>query len=105
MSVVQIAGREIGPGHPVLIIGEVAQAHDGSLNTAHAYLDAIADAGADAIKFQSHIATAESTKEESFRKSSPWIEESKVQFWTRTGFFATPINKSILLAVFDVGCY
>jgi len=42
-----------------LIIGEIAQAHDGSLGTAHAYIDAIANAGADAIKFQTHIASAE----------------------------------------------
>ena len=86
MSLIQIGERKLGPGHPTLIIAEVAQAHDGSLNTAHAYLDAIADAGADAIKFQTHIAAAESTKEETFRKSSPWIEESKAEFWTRTGF-------------------
>ena len=43
------------------IIAEIAQAHDGSLGLAHAYIDAIADAGADAVKFQMHIAKAEST--------------------------------------------
>jgi hypothetical protein len=32
-----------------LVIGEVAQAHDGSLGLAHAYIDAIAAAGADAV--------------------------------------------------------
>ncbi len=86
MKPIQIANREIGPGQPALIIGEVAQAHDGNLNLAHAYIDAIADAGADAVKFQTHIAEAEGTAEESFRKSSPWINETKVQFWQRTGF-------------------
>ena len=46
--------------HPdvCLVIGEVAPAHDGSLGMAHAYVDAIADAGADAVKFQTHIAAA-----------------------------------------------
>jgi len=44
-----------------LIIGEVALTHDGSLGLAHAFVDAIADAGADAVKFQTHIASAEST--------------------------------------------
>jgi N-acetylneuraminate synthase len=81
-----VAEHEIGPGQPALIIGEVAQAHDGSLNTAHAYIDAIANAGADAVKFQTHIAEAEGTAAEVFRKSSPWIEETKAQFWQRTGF-------------------
>ncbi len=88
MSNLQIAQHQIGPGHPTFLIGEVAQAHDGSLNLAHAYVDAIADAGANAVKFQTHIAAAESTKEESFRKSSAWIQESKAEFWTRTGFNA-----------------
>lgn len=86
MQKIQIADRKIGPGEPIFIIGEVAQAHDGSLNTAHAFINAIADAGADAVKFQTHIAEAESTAEETFRKGSPWIEESKAQFWQRTGF-------------------
>ena len=43
------------------IVAEVAQAHDGSLGMAHAYIDAIANTGADAVKFQTHIAAAEST--------------------------------------------
>jgi N-acetylneuraminate synthase len=88
MTKVQIGGQTIGTGQPTILIGEVAQAHDGSLNLAHAYIDAIADAGAHAVKFQTHIASAESTAEESFRKSSAWIEESKADFWTRTGFNA-----------------
>ena len=41
--------------------------HDGSLGLAHAFIDAIADAGADAVKFQTHIAAAESTPAEPFR--------------------------------------
>ena len=38
-----IAGREVGPGCPALIIAEVAQAHDGSLGLAHAFIDAVAE--------------------------------------------------------------
>ena len=86
MKTIQIGTHSIGPGHPALIIGEVAQAHDGSLNTAHAFIDAIAEAGADAVKFQTHIAEAESTPAETFRKGSPWMEENKADFWRRTGF-------------------
>jgi N-acetylneuraminate synthase len=41
-----------------LVIGEVALTHDGSLGLAHAFIDAIASAGADAVKFQTHIAAA-----------------------------------------------
>ena len=59
-----LAGR---PERGCLVIGEVAQAHDGSLGMAHAYVDAIARAGADAVKFQTHIAAAESTLAEPWR--------------------------------------
>lgn len=86
MEEIAISSRKIGAGHPALVIGEVAQAHDGSLNMAHAFIDAIADAGADAVKFQTHIAEAEGTRQEEFRRSSPWIEETKAEFWKRTGF-------------------
>ncbi len=47
-----IAGRIIGPGHTPYLIAEVAQAHDGSLGFAHTFIDAAAEAGADAVKFQ-----------------------------------------------------
>ena len=56
----------LGRRRPI-VIGEVAQAHDGSLGMAHAFIDAIADAGADAVKFQTHIAQAESTPDEPWR--------------------------------------
>ena len=49
------------------IIAEIAQAHDGSLGTVHAYIDAVAKTGCNAIKFQTHIARAESSIHEPFR--------------------------------------
>ena len=36
----------------VKLIAEIAQAHNGSLATAHRYIDALATTGIDAIKFQ-----------------------------------------------------
>jgi N,N'-diacetyllegionaminate synthase len=58
--------------HRVVVIGEVGQAHDGSLGTAHAFVDAIADTGADAVKFQTHIAAAESRTDEPWRVKFSW---------------------------------
>jgi N,N'-diacetyllegionaminate synthase len=76
------------PDGSCYIIGEVAQAHDGSLGLAHAYIDAIADAGANAVKFQTHIAKAESTLEEPWRiKFSPQ-DESRYDYWKRMEFTA-----------------
>jgi len=71
-----------------VIIGEVAQAHDGSLGLAHAFIDAIADAGADAVKFQTHIADAESTAEEPWRVPFSRQDRSRYDYWKRTEFSA-----------------
>lgn len=69
-----------------LIIGEVAQAHDGSLGMAHAYVDAIADAGADAVKFQTHIADAESCEDEPWRVRFSPQDEHRIDYWRRMAF-------------------
>src|SRR6476469_2650682 len=81
-----IAGREVGPGCPALIIAEVAQAHDGSLGLAHAFIDAIADAGADAVKFQTHIAAAESTPGEPWRIKFSEQDATRYDYWKRMEF-------------------
>lgn len=68
------------------VVAEVAQAHDGSLGTAHAFVDAVADAGADAIKFQTHIAAAESTREEPWRVPFSPQDASRYDYWRRMEF-------------------
>lgn len=74
------------PGRPCTIIGEVAQAHDGSLGMAHAFIDAIAAAGADAVKFQTHIAAAESTPSEPWRTRFSRQDETRYDYWKRMEF-------------------
>ena len=69
-----------------LIIGEVALSHDGSLGLAHAFIDAIANAGADAVKFQTHIAAAESTPAEPFRVKFSRQDASRYEYWRRMEF-------------------
>lgn len=69
-----------------LIIGEVAQAHDGSLGMAHAFIDAIASAGANAVKFQTHIGAAESTAEEPWRVKFSQQDASRYDYWKRMEF-------------------
>lgn len=68
------------------VIAEVAQAHDGSLGAAHAYIDAAAAAGADAVKFQTHIASAESTPSEPFRVKFSKQDASRYDYWKRMEF-------------------
>jgi len=69
-----------------LVIGEVAQAHDGSLGMAHAFIDAIATAGADAVKFQTHIATAESHPSEPWRTRFSYEDATRFEYWKRMEF-------------------
>lgn len=69
-----------------LVIGEVAQAHDGSLGLAHAFIDAISATGADAVKFQTHIASAESTPSEPWRVKFSRQDESRFDYWKRVQF-------------------
>lgn len=75
----------IGTGR-CFVIGEVALTHDGSLGLAHAFVDAIASAGADAVKFQTHIAEAESTPAEPFRIPFSRQDTSRYGYWQRTSF-------------------
>lgn len=69
-----------------LIVGEIAQAHDGSLGMAHAYIDAIASAGANAVKFQTHIAEAESTPGEPWRVKFSPQDVTRFDYWKRMEF-------------------
>jgi len=68
------------------IIAEVAQAHEGSLGFAHSFIDMAAGAGADAIKFQTHIADAESTRDEMFRVNFSYEDATRYDYWRRMEF-------------------
>ena len=49
---VMIAGRPVGPGHPVYVIAEIGLNHNGDVEVAKRLIDVAADAGADAVKLQ-----------------------------------------------------
>lgn len=82
-----LGSRHVGDGAPCLIVAEVAQAHEGSLGMAHAYVDAIATAGADVVKFQCHLAEHESTPDEPWREEPVWCQDaSRYDYWRRMEF-------------------
>ncbi len=68
------------------IIAEIGQAHDGSLGLLHAYIDAVATTGADAVKFQTHIAEAESSIDEPFRVHFSKQDSTRYDYWQRMSF-------------------
>jgi N,N'-diacetyllegionaminate synthase len=83
---IKIGNHTIGDGHKPFVIAEVAQSHDGSIGLAHAFIDLAAECGADAIKFQTHIAAAESTLDETFRVPLSGQDATRYEYWKRMEF-------------------
>lgn len=82
----KIGDFDIGAGKPAFLIAEVAQAHDGSLGAAHAFIDLAKECGADAVKFQTHIAREETTREEDFRVRIFPQDKTRYEYWQRMEF-------------------
>ena len=59
----KIAHREIGPGHPPLVIAEIGINHGGDLSVAKEMVRLAAGAGCEMIKHQTHIIADEMTEE------------------------------------------
>lgn len=70
----------------LFIIAEVGQAHEGSLGILHSYIDALAQTGVDAVKFQMHIAEAESSEYEPFRLKFSLEDKTRFDYWKRMSF-------------------
>ena len=81
MSIKDFFGSE-----DVYVIAEISQNHDGSLGQAHAFIDAVARTGADAVKFQTHIASEESTLYEPFRIPFSYCDKTRYDYWKRMEF-------------------
>jgi N,N'-diacetyllegionaminate synthase len=68
------------------LIAEIGQAHEGSLGILHSYIDAVATTGVQAIKFQMHIAEAESSIHEPFRIKFSYEDATRFDYWERMSF-------------------
>ncbi len=85
---ISIGKRKVGAGAACFVIAEIGQAHDGSLGNAHAFIDAVAAAGCDAVKFQTHLAAAESTPGEPWRVKFSYEDKTRYDYWRRMEFTA-----------------
>lgn len=70
----------------MFLIAELGQAHEGSVGIAHSYIDALAKTGVNAIKFQTHIAEAESSTFEPFRVKFSYEDDTRFDYWKRMEF-------------------
>ena len=66
------------------IIAEIGSTHDGSFGNAKSAIDVIAECGADAVKFQTHIAEAETLRDAPM--PSYFKGEPRFEYFERTGF-------------------
>lgn len=83
---IRIGKKILGDKHPCFIIAEIGLAHEGSVGIAKSFIDLISDAGANAVKFQMHIAKEESSFKEKFRKKFSSQDKSRWDYWKRTSF-------------------
>ena len=81
-TTIEINGRLVGDGHPCFIIAEAGVNHNGCLNRAMQLIDCAADAGADAVKFQTFKATRIATAQASqaaYQKQNLGKEQSQLE--------------------------
>ncbi|WP_418603368.1 N-acetylneuraminate synthase family protein [Hwangdonia sp.] len=70
----------------VFTIAEIGQAHNGSIEKLHKYIDEVAKTRVDAIKFQTHIADAESSIYEPFRVKFTNEYATRFDYWKAMEF-------------------
>jgi sialic acid synthase SpsE len=78
---ISIGQREVGDGQPCFVIAEAGINHNGDLQLAEELVDAAAEAGADAIKFQTHFPEHEMLRGGA---TAAYVGESLFDLLTRT---------------------
>ena len=76
-----IGSREVGAGKPCFVIAEAGINHNGDVKLAAELVDAAAEAGADAIKFQTHLPEYEMLRDGA---TAGYVGESLFDLLTRT---------------------
>jgi N,N'-diacetyllegionaminate synthase len=73
--------------HRVYVIAEVGNTHEGSIELAKKFIEAVAESGADAVKFQTHLFEAESLPDAP--QPAYFKAESRKSYFERTAFTPT----------------
>ncbi len=76
MKTVRFGTTEVGPGHPAYIAAEVGSNHNGDMDLCRRLIDAAAEAGAHAVKFQSWTEKSLIAKEE-YDRNTDYTDKKK----------------------------
>lgn len=83
---ITIDSKRFGGDYPTLIAAEIGQTHEGSLGAAFAFVDSISASGAQAVKFQIHFASEESSIDDVFRVHFSRQDKTRFDYWKRMEF-------------------
>ncbi|GAB2798563.1 N-acetylneuraminate synthase family protein [Streptomyces sp. NPDC054796] len=122
-----LGDKTVGPGHPVYVTGEIGINHNGDIENAFALIDAAADAGCDAVKFQKRTPEVCTPRDQwEIERDTPWGRMTYIDYRHRVEFdeegyraiseyckkrgidwFASPwdVESVAFLEKFDVPCY
>lgn len=79
--------RTAGPGHPVYVVGEIGINHNGDLGNAFALIDAAAEAGCDAVKFQKRTPEICTPRDQwDIERDTPWGRMTYIDYRHRVEF-------------------
>ena len=85
----RLGGRQVGPGQPVYVIGEIGINHNGDLANAIALIDAAKDAGMDAVKFQKRTPEICTPRGQwAIERDTPWGRMTYIDYRHRVEFGA-----------------
>jgi N-acetylneuraminate synthase len=79
--------KTVGPGHPVYVTGEIGINHNGELENAFALIDAAAEAGCDAVKFQKRTPEVCTPRDQwDVERDTPWGRMTYIDYRHRVEF-------------------
>ncbi|MER5931598.1 N-acetylneuraminate synthase family protein [Streptomyces sp. NPDC002054] len=82
-----LGSRTAGPGQPVYVVGEIGINHNGDLANAIALIDAAAEAGCDAVKFQKRTPEICTPRDQwDIERDTPWGRMTYIDYRHRVEF-------------------
>ncbi len=79
--------REVGPGRPVYVIGEIGINHNGDLQNAFALIDHAKESGMDAVKFQKRTPEVCTPRDQwDIERDTPWGRMTYIDYRHRVEF-------------------